>query len=86
VEYEIKLNNVLEALGMEVAFDRSRADFGNMCPIPPNVFINGVRHKTFVEVNEEGTEAAGSHFRGDESRIGEGNIQHDRGSSLFLSY
>ena len=60
IEYESELKKALTALGMGVAFDPDRADFRAMCPIPPlpNVFIAGVKHKTFVEVNEEGTEAA----------------------------
>jgi len=61
LEYELNLNNALKSLGMAVAFDKSRANFENMCPIAPgvNVFINEVKHKTFLEVDEEGTEAAG---------------------------
>ncbi|MEQ8995416.1 MAG: serpin family protein [Coleofasciculus sp. B1-GNL1-01] len=55
LEYEIKLNEALKALGMDVAFDR-RADFSNMTEA--DILINQVKHKTFVEVNEEGTEAA----------------------------
>lgn len=57
LEYETVLNDVLGSLGMAVAFDRSQADFtgmdrrGVLC-------IDEVKHKTFVEVNEEGTEAA----------------------------
>jgi len=58
VEYEITLNDALKALGMEIAFDPTRANFESMRPIPPNLFIQNVKHKTFVEVNEEGTEAA----------------------------
>ncbi|MCD5383933.1 serpin family protein [candidate division WOR-3 bacterium] len=60
LEYEINLNDALKALGMEIAFDMARADFTDMCEIPHglNVFINKVKHKTFIEVNEEGTEAA----------------------------
>jgi serpin B len=54
LEYEVNLNDTLKALGMEIAFD-NRADFSGM---GPNLFISEVRHKTFVEVNEEGTEAA----------------------------
>ena len=54
VEYSVSLNNALKALDMQVAFD-ARADFEEMCP---GVFIGEVRHKTFVEVNEEGAEAA----------------------------
>lgn len=57
-EYETSLNNVLEALGMGIAFDQDLADFSGMRPIPPRLFISDVKHKSFVEVNEEGTEAA----------------------------
>jgi serine protease inhibitor len=58
LEYGKSLNDALIALGLEVAFDGDKANFGGMCPIPPNVCIGEVKHKTFVEVNEEGTEAA----------------------------
>lgn len=60
LEYEIVLNKALKALGMETAFDPQRANFGEMYAKSPaaNVFIGEVKHKTFVEVNEEGTEAA----------------------------
>jgi serpin B len=58
LEYETELDHALTSLNMGVVFDRKRADFGAMCMIPPRVFINQVKHKTFVEVNEEGTEAA----------------------------
>ena len=57
LEYETELNSVLSALGMEIAFDRERADFSEM--IEQSVHIDKVKHKTFLEVNEEGTEAAG---------------------------
>ena len=39
---------------MDIAFS-SGANFSGMGP--PDLFISEVRHKTFVEVNEEGTEA-----------------------------
>lgn len=59
IEYALRLNDVLKPLGMAEAFDPCRADFGNMFPAPPGTFyIDDVRHKTFVDVNEEGTEAA----------------------------
>ena len=54
LEYEVKLNDTLKALGMDIAFGGG-ADFTGM---GPSLFISEVRHKTFVEVNEEGTEAA----------------------------
>ncbi len=56
LEYEIKMNDVLKALGMGIAFS-DYADFTRMYK-PGGLFIDEVNHKTFVEVNEEGTEAA----------------------------
>lgn len=58
-EYEISLNDALKSLGMEVAFERE-ADFSGIRPTPPDLYIDEVKHKTFVEVNENGTEAAAS--------------------------
>lgn len=58
VEYEVTLNDALKALGMGVAFDPDRADFTGMFQGAQNAFISKVKHKTFAEVNEEGTEAA----------------------------
>lgn len=57
MEYEVLLKNALSSLGMSQAFD-SEANFSNLKPIPPAVFITDVKHKSFIEVNEEGTEAA----------------------------
>ena len=54
LKYEVSLNDTLKALGMEIAFGGG-TDFSG---IGPSLFISEVRHKTFVEVNEEGTEAA----------------------------
>ncbi len=54
LEYEAKLNDTLTALGMGIAFGTG-ADFSGM---GPQLFISEVRHKTIIEVNEEGTEAA----------------------------
>ncbi len=58
VEYEVTLNDVLKALGMAVAFSQTEADFSNLYAGPQRAYISEVKHKTFVEVNEEGTEAA----------------------------
>lgn len=60
LEYALRLNDVLKALGMAEAFDPCRADFSNMFAVRPgeHFWIDDVRHKTFVDVNEEGTEAA----------------------------
>ena len=56
-EYEVSLNDMLKSLGMEIAFKDS-ADFSKMRPTPPELYIDEVKHKTFVEVKEQGTEAA----------------------------
>jgi serpin B len=64
LEYELALVETLKGLGMEVAFDPQRADFEGMLPREylraNNAYISDVKHKTFVEVNELGTEAAGA--------------------------
>jgi serpin B len=51
------LNNPLRALGIEKAFTEG-ADFSGMHTGPERFFITTVLHKAFVDVNEEGTEAA----------------------------
>ncbi len=56
-EYEITLNDVLTQMGMGIAFSGSKADFSGISK-KDNLFIDYVKHKSFIEVNEEGTEAA----------------------------
>lgn len=58
LEYETQLEDALTELGMGIAFDGGRADFSGMRPTPPGLFISNVKHKAFVQVDEEGTEAA----------------------------
>jgi serpin B len=48
----------LQALGMRAAFVDGGADFSRMSPLGRQLFISLVKQKTFVDVNEEGTEAA----------------------------
>jgi serpin B len=55
-EYKKKLNDVLISLGLGEAFS-GHADFTKINP-QGNLSISEVMHKTFIEVNEEGTEAA----------------------------
>lgn len=57
VTYETSLNKVLTMMGMEIAFSQTGADFTRIHK-DGNLYISDVKHKTFVEVNEEGTEAA----------------------------
>jgi serpin B len=57
---DLLLNPTLDALGMGIAFDcdaPEMADFTRMHR-PQEVCITRVKHKTYVDVNEEGTEAA----------------------------
>ena len=56
--YEAHLKDSLAALGMGPAFDSSRANFERIQAPPSGLYINEVKYKTFLEVNEEGTEAA----------------------------
>ena len=51
------LNDVLSRMGMPSAFTPERADFSGMTG-KRDLHIQAVRHKAFVQVNEEGTEAA----------------------------
>jgi len=59
LEYKIedKLEEVLTDMGMGIAFDDLGADFTGMYE-PGGIFIDRIIHKTFLEVDEEGTEAA----------------------------
>ncbi|KAK2858637.1 hypothetical protein Q5P01_003257 [Channa striata] len=55
VKYDMK--NVLVSMGMVDAFNQAKSDFSGMSPAN-DLFLSKVVHKAFVEVNEEGTEAA----------------------------
>lgn len=60
-EGEFDLIPPFQELGMEEAFDDARADFSRMADLQAageNLYISGIFHQTFVEVDEEGTEAA----------------------------
>jgi serpin B len=54
LEYGVDLEKPLRALGLRHAFEA--ADFSGMSSMP--LFISEALQRTFVEVNEEGTEAA----------------------------
>lgn len=55
--WDAELSDPLKALGMTAAFSDTEADFTGMAEERPGA-ISAVVHKAFVDVNEEGTEAA----------------------------
>jgi serine protease inhibitor len=57
LEYEQSLNDILSAMGMGVAFVPGQADFTGISTAAP-IYISLVKQKTFLQVDEEGTEAA----------------------------
>ena len=57
--HEIELSDALRALGMTDAFVEGVADFTRMGSSDAGpLYVGGVLHKTFIDVNEEGTRAA----------------------------
>lgn len=57
-EYSAEMTDILKSMGIENAFDSSKADFTKLGSSDAgNIFISRVIHKTFIEVNERGTKA-----------------------------
>jgi serine protease inhibitor len=85
LEYKIKekLKEVLKELGMGIAFDQQKADFSKMVE-GMQVFIDRVIHKTFLEVDEEGTEAAAATCVVISREIATGLIMHVNRPFLFV--
>lgn len=57
LEETYDMKELLVSMGMADAFDMVKADFSQMSPCD-DLVLSKVVHKSFVEVNEEGTEAA----------------------------
>ncbi|NWW45219.1 ILEU inhibitor, partial [Pedionomus torquatus] len=57
MEESCELRPILQALGMRNAFIPEQADFSGLS-VTPRLFVSKAIHKAFVEVNEEGAEAA----------------------------
>jgi len=56
-EFDTSLIDIMNKLGVEDAFEHSKADFTNMFD-SGNMYLMAAMHKTYIKVDERGTEAA----------------------------
>lgn len=59
-EYECEMSELLKAAGMTDAFDGDMADFSRMADLNEveKLYIGSVKHKTYIELDENGTKAS----------------------------
>nr|XP_020851356.1 serpin B12 isoform X2 [Phascolarctos cinereus] len=57
MESNLDLNFILQKMGITDIFDEAKSDLSGMSS-SPNLYLSKAVHKTFVEVNEDGTQAA----------------------------
>ena len=57
IKFEEKLNEVIKKLGINKIFNAIEGDLTGLFN-DQNLFVNQIIHKTYLKVNEEGTEAA----------------------------
>lgn len=61
LNYSVGLTDILRSLGMTDAFDEDKSDLGEMfdlSAIDGNLFVSDALQKTYIKIDEEGTEAA----------------------------
>ncbi|MBQ2987710.1 MAG: serpin family protein [Clostridia bacterium] len=57
-EYSAELSEILQSMGMTLAFDENNADFSGIGTVASgNLFMSRVLHKTCIRVDEKGTKA-----------------------------
>jgi serpin B len=72
IETSLDLIDALKNMGMKDMFNPSLADFSKMGhPDSGKIYVSDVRQKAFIEVNEQGTEAAAATFIGFVTRGGQ---------------
>ncbi|OKP97641.1 serpin family protein [Paenibacillus sp. P46E] len=54
------LKEALQALGVKCAFDPDKGDFSKLADTSDPIFISNIVHKTYIDVNEKGTESSAS--------------------------
>lgn len=58
-DYEVKMSEMFQRMGMKTAFDMETADFSKMGSVDEgNIYMDEVLHKTHIEVDRNGTKAA----------------------------
>lgn len=57
LEADVKLKDILINMGMSDIFDEKSADFSGISG-EKDLYVSNIFHKSFIDVNEEGSEAA----------------------------
>lgn len=60
MDYSTELTDLLVNMGMELAFDSNNAEFSELAVGDGNIYIGQVLHKTYINVDEKGTQAGAS--------------------------
>ncbi|KAJ8437683.1 hypothetical protein Cgig2_028621 [Carnegiea gigantea] len=58
MSFGFEASNVLKGLGVELPFSRGGLTEMVDSPVAQNLYVSSIFHKSFIEINEEGTEAA----------------------------
>lgn len=60
LEYDGKMTPILKSMGLALPFDAEKADFSKLSAdgLSKDFYVSDVIHKTYIDVNEEGTEVA----------------------------